>query len=280
MEVMNVQGTDISINANGITMCFDDFGKGQTPIIFIHGFPFDKSSWAPQMAFMRKTQRVIAYDIRGFGATTLGTAKPSMRTYADDLVKFMDNMGIPKAIVCGLSMGGYILFNAVQRYPERFKALILCDTQTIADTEEAKKKRQQTIELIKTDGLATFTEGVVKNVFCAESRIHKTEAIAKTKDIILSTPKETIIAGLTALAERPDMTASLKGIKIPTLIICGKEDSMTPTNQAEALHIAIKNSVLQIIEKAGHLSSLEQPDVFNRHLAGFVATLTENSRQL
>jgi 3-oxoadipate enol-lactonase len=274
MEVMNVQGTDIQINANGITMSFDDFGKGETPIIFVHGFPFDKSSWAPQMAFMKKTQRVIAYDIRGFGATPLGKTKPSMRVYADDLVKFMDNMGIHKAIVCGLSMGGYIVLNAVQRYPERFKALILSDTQSIADTKEAEKKRYQTIEQIKTDALAVFTEGVLKNVFCANSRAHKTEVIGKIKEVILSTPQETIIAALTALAERTDMTASLKDIPIPTLIICGKEDSMTPPNQAEALHFAIKNSSLHIIENAGHLSNLEQPDAFNKHLAGFIATLT------
>jgi 3-oxoadipate enol-lactonase len=273
MEVMNVQGNDIQINANNITISFDDFGKGETPIIFIHGFPFDKSSWSPQLAFMKKTQRVIAYDIRGFGATTLGKIKPSIRVFADDLIKFMDNMGIPKAIVCGLSMGGYIVLNAVQRYPERFSALILSDTQAIADTEDAKKKRYQTIEQIKTDGLAAFIEGVIKNVFCADSRIHHEELISKTKEIVLSTSIETIIVGLTALAERTDMTSSLKEIVVPTLIICGKEDSMTPPNQAEALHIAIKNSTLQIIEKAGHLSNLEQSDVFNKHLAGFVATL-------
>jgi 3-oxoadipate enol-lactonase len=274
MELMNVQGTDIQINANGITVSFDDFGKGQTPIIFIHGFPFDRTSWSPQMAFMRKTNRVIAYDIRGFGSTNLGTAKPSMRVYADDLVKFMDNMGIANAIVCGLSMGGYIVLNAVQRYPERFKALILCDTQAIADTDEAQKKRYQKIEQIKTDGLADFTEGTLKNVFCADSRVHRKDVIHDVKEVILLTHQDTIIAGLTALAERPDMTASLKDITIPTLIICGKEDSMTPPNQAEALHIAIKNSTLQIIENAGHLSNLEQSDVFNKHLAGFVATLT------
>jgi 3-oxoadipate enol-lactonase len=274
MEVMNVQGTDIQINANGITMSFDDFGKGETPIIFVHGFPFDKSSWAPQMAFMKRTQRVIAYDIRGFGATTLGTIKPSIRVFADDLVKFMDNMGIPKAVVCGLSMGGYIALNAVQRYPERFKALILSDTQAIADTEEAEKKRYQTIEQIKTDGLAVFTEGTLKNVFCADSRTHRKELIHQVKDVVLSTSPETIIATLTALAERADMTSSLKFITIPTLIICGKEDSMTPPNQAEALHIAIKNSRLHIIENAGHLSNLEQSAVFNTHLARFIATLS------
>lgn len=271
--LMNVQGNDIQINANGITMSFDDFGKGETPIIFVHGFPFDKSSWAPQMAFMKKTNRVIAYDIRGFGATTSGKPAASMRVYADDLVKFMDNMGISKAIVCGLSMGGYIVLNAVQRYPERFKALILSDTQSIADTEEARKKRYQTIEQIKTDGLAVFTEGVIKNVFCADSRMHRKEVIHSVKEVVLSTSPETIIAGLTALAERADMTSSLKDITIPTLIICGKEDAMTPPNQAEALHIAIKNSVLQIIENAGHLSNLEQSDAFNKHLAGFIATL-------
>ena len=113
------------IDIDGITISFDDFGKSDIPIIFIHGFPFDKSSWQPQITFFKHTHRVIAYDIRGFGASTAGTEKASISLFADDLVHFMDRMQIEKAIVCGLSMGGYILLNAVKRFPTRFEAIIL-----------------------------------------------------------------------------------------------------------------------------------------------------------
>ena len=129
------------ISVNGATICYDDFGTGALPVIFLHGFPFDKSSWQPQMEFLRNTYRVIALDIRGFGKSTSGNETKSMSLFADDLIKFMDGLEIDKAIVCGLSMGGFILLNAANRFPERFKALVLCDTQCIADSPEAKEKR-------------------------------------------------------------------------------------------------------------------------------------------
>ncbi|MBK5286416.1 MAG: alpha/beta hydrolase, partial [Bacteroidia bacterium] len=113
METMLTTGADININLNDITICYDDFGKGVIPILFIHGFPFDKSSWQPQMEFLKNTHRVIAYDIRGFGKSTAGDKKISISLFADDLIKLMDALELQKAIVCGLSMGGYILLNAV-----------------------------------------------------------------------------------------------------------------------------------------------------------------------
>jgi len=136
--IENVTGHDINIKLNGLTISYDDLGKGAVPIIFIHGFPFDKSSWQPQMEFFKKTNRVIAYDIRGFGKSSSGNEKESIRLFADDLIKFMDGLEITKAIVCGFSMGGYILLNAVCHYPKRFDAIILSDTQCIADSVETK----------------------------------------------------------------------------------------------------------------------------------------------
>lgn len=274
---MNVQGKNIQISANGITVCFDDFGRGQIPLIFIHGFPFDKSAWLPQLTALKSTHRVIAYDIRGFGATSAGKQKESIRLFADDLIKFLDQMGIPKAVVCGLSMGGYIVLNAVERYPDRFEALILSDTQAIADAPKVKEKRLETIEQIKKEGTTAFTEGFVQKVFCAESLENKKELVENVKKIMLSTPQQTIISTLTALAERPNMSDSLRKIEIPTLIICGKEDTVTPPTESEFLHIHIKNSVLQLIEKAGHLANLEQPDVFNKSITQFMSDIAPQS---
>ena len=128
MENVKSRGNDIFIEVNDIKVCYDDRGKGETPIIFIHGFPFDKFMWQPQLDLFGKNHRVIAYDIRGFGKSTLGSVQGSINLFADDLVSFMDGLKIGKAIVCGLSMGGYILLNAIIRYPQRFDAIILSDT--------------------------------------------------------------------------------------------------------------------------------------------------------
>ncbi len=110
---MKITGNDIDIHVNGVTLCYDDLGDGAVPILFIHGFPFDKSSWQPQVKFLKSKRRVIAYDIRGYGKSTEGNEKVSMDLFADDLVNFMDALRIEKAVVCGLSMGGYILLTAI-----------------------------------------------------------------------------------------------------------------------------------------------------------------------
>jgi 3-oxoadipate enol-lactonase len=260
-----------------ITISFDDFGKGEIPIIFIHGFPFDKSSWQPQIAFLKKTHRVIAYDIRGFGASISNGEPESIGLFSNDLIKFMDALAIKKAIVCGLSMGGYILLNAVHRFSDRFEAIILSDTQCIADTEAAKEKRSQAITQIEAEGLQGFTEGFIKNVFCQNSLENKQDLVETIKNVILKTSQRTVVGTLAALAQRSEMCASLNGITVPTLIICGKEDIVTPPIQAEFMFGKILNSRLQIIENAGHLSNLEQPDEFNKHLVDFISSIEKQA---
>jgi pimeloyl-ACP methyl ester carboxylesterase len=276
MKTLQTTGNGININVNDITICYDDFGEGITPVIFIHGFPFDKSSWQPQIKFLKKTHRVIAYDIRGFGKSTAGKEKQSISLFADDLVKFMDALEINKAIVCGLSMGGYILLNAVNRYPEKFKAIVLSDTQCIADTPEVKEKRSQTISHIMASGLKDFADGFIKNIFCQETLDTKKETVEKIKSIILSTSPVTVTGTLSALAQRWEMCSSLQEISVPTLILCGKEDKVTPLAQSEFLLQNITHATLHSIDNAGHMSNLEQPDEFNQHLAGFIKSCTNS----
>jgi pimeloyl-ACP methyl ester carboxylesterase len=275
---MQTTGSDINIRVNGITMCYDDLGRGDTPIIFIHGFPFDKSSWQPQMDYLKNTHRVIAYDIRGFGKSAAGDDKASIVLFADDLILFMDALQINKAIVCGLSMGGYILLNAANRYHERFEAIILSDTQCIADSDEAKEKRYKTIERIEAEGINDFASGFVKNAFCKETLETKPEVVEKIKNIILSTSAEAITGTLKALAERWETCSSLSNITVPALVLCGKEDALTPVKQSEYLAQNISGADLRTIDNAGHLSNLEQPDEFNKHLNNFIFSLKENDQ--
>jgi len=270
---MLINGKDITIHANGLNIRYDDLGVGGTPLLFIHGFPFDKSMWQPQLDFFKTGSRVIAYDIRGFGKTTVSMEEASMSLFADDLVEMMDVLEIPQVIACGLSMGGYILLDAVSRYPERFKAIILSDTQCIADSPEGKEKRYKTIELIKSVGLNNFADGFVKNIFCTESLENKKDLVEKIKQVILSTTSETVIASLMALAKRNERCTDLAKINVPALIVCGKEDKITPLAQSEFMHAHIADSVLAAIENAGHMSNLEQPENFNRHLADFISGL-------
>lgn len=270
---MIATGNDIEVKINDAEICYDDFGESIIPVIFIHGFPFNKSSWDPQMDFLKNKYRVIAYDIRGFGKSTSGDEEASINLFADDLIQMMDVLQIKKAIVCGLSMGGYILLNAINRYPERFHAIILSDTQCIGDSAEGKEKRYKTIKQIETNGLKEFAEGFVKNVFCRKSLENKKDVTEKIKNIILSTKPETVTGTLAALAQRQEKCFSLNEISVPALILCGKEDIVTPLVQSEFLHTHIKNSKFHSLDNAGHMANLEQPEEFNKLVNDFIVNL-------
>lgn len=267
---MTPKGKDILIKVNDIEICYDDLGTGNIPIIFIHGFPFDKSSWQPQLDELQKSFRVIAFDNRGYGKSTTDGSDFSMDLFADDLIKFMDGLQLKKAIACGLSMGGYILLNAIDRHPDRFQKLILADTQCTNDNAEAKEKRYKTIKQVEDGGLEEFTEGFLKNAFIKNSIEYVSPLVDDIRKVIMSTPVQTITSTLKALANREDTCRVLDNINIPTLILCGKEDMITPPAKSEFLHQGIKLSILQIIDNAGHLSNLEQPSTFNGNLKAFL----------
>lgn len=265
--------SDLLTELNNTSLSYSYAGEGVVPVIFLHGFPFDKSMWKEQIESLKDSCCVIAIDIRGFGKSKDEKTHLSIDLFAEDLVSFMDRRNIEKAIICGLSMGGFIALNATVRFPERFEALILCDTQCIADTPEVKEKRIETIEQIKHNGTDSFNEQFVKSVFHPNSLKNKTKLVESLRSVVFANSNRTITAGLTALAERSETCSFLGAISIPTLIICGRADEVTPLAQSEFMHEHIKDSVLKIIDNAGHVSNLEQPDEFNAHLLEFLTSL-------
>jgi 3-oxoadipate enol-lactonase len=267
------KGYNLSTTVNNFNLSYDDIGEGSIPIIFLHGYPFDKTMWEIQIDDLKSTNRLIACDIRGFGKSTDEKSSLSIDLFGDDLIAFMDQLNINKAIVCGLSMGGFITLNAYKRYPDRFEALILCDTQCIADTTDVKKKRYEIIDEIAVDGVMNFNEEFIRSVFHKDSLTDKKELVEKLRHVVFCNSQHIITMGLTALAERSETCSVLSKITIPTLIICGRQDVVTPLAQSEFMYTTIKGATLQVIEKAGHVSNLEQPDEFNKHLINFLTAL-------
>ena len=271
---MNLTETNVEIIVNNLTVSYTDDGPVEAPvIIFIHGFPLNKSMWNSQIDALKDECRVIAYDIRGYGDSDAGFEDFSMDLFANDLIAFMDKLEISKAILCGLSMGGYIALNAAVNYPARFEALILCDTQCIADSSKAKKNRLLTIENIKENGLEDFAHVSIKNLFAAGSLQTKDSEIAAVSKMILNTPKEIIYNSLNALANRNETCSKLPEIQIPVLILVGEEDEITPPEMAESMYKKINASQLSLIEHAAHLSNMENPFEFNYQIRKFISSI-------
>ena len=269
----------ILIEGNNVSYV-DEGQPGGIPIIFIHGFPFNKETWSNQLEVLKESYRVIAYDVRGYGNSETGNVLLSVPQFAGDLFSFMDALEIETVIVCGLSMGGYIALNAIHHQPERISALILCDTQCMADSEEAKKKRMDTIVTIQKNGLSTYAHDSVMKLFSETSLNDKPEEVSSIEQTILQTRSETIINTLRALAERKETCSSLHNISIPVLILVGEDDQITPPPAAQKMNSLITGSRLQVIKNAGHLSNLENPDSFNSHLQIFLTTIEQVSTHL
>jgi 3-oxoadipate enol-lactonase len=259
------------IQINGIEVSYLQEGIADAlPLIFIHGFPFNKLMWTNQLNVLKSTYRCIAYDVRGHGQSDAGDADFSIDLFADDLLAFLDALKIKKAVVCGLSMGGYITLNAIQKQPERFAALLLVDTQCGADTAEGKEKRMKTIAFIKKNGLQIYAEESLKNLFAPASFQSHKQQVQFIHQTILNTPAEVICRTLQALADRRDSCTYLPKIKVPVCVIVGSEDKITPPAGAQKMADAINKSKVVIINNAGHLTNLEAPEEFNNVALEFV----------
>lgn len=270
-KILRQSGNNINIKINNINFSYNDEGDVDAPVIFfIHGFPFNKFMWKIQMEKFKENYRVISYDVRGHGNTEIGNEEFSLELFVTDLIALMDTLNIKKTTLCGLSMGGYIALRAYEKFPNRFDALVLCDTHCIADSNEVKEKRMKTIESIKKNGILKFANETIKNLFAKESFINKKEEVASILEMMINTSRQSLNNTLIAFTKRKETCSKLLEINIPVLIMVGKEDKITPPEASEFLHKNIRNSSLRIIEHSGHLSSVENPTDFNKELKSFV----------
>ncbi|MBU1641768.1 alpha/beta fold hydrolase [bacterium] len=262
------------VRVNDIMVGYSDEGAHGAPaVIFVHGFPFNRSMWKSQMEALSEGWRVVACDIRGHGESDIGERPYSIGLFAEDLIGLMDVLKIEKAVLCGLSMGGYIALNAVLSHPERFDALVLSDTQCAADSPEGKEKRSDAIEAIRKNGVEWYADTSLKNFFTPGSLKIEGAEIAAVREMIAATAEETLVRTLHALREREESCSRLQEIAVPVLVLVGEEDSITPPEAARLMQEKIEGSHLSVIAKAGHLSNMENPGSFNKELKNFADTL-------
>jgi len=257
---------------NDVELAYADNGYGQ-PIVFLHAFPLNQNMWKDQVTDLNPSYRVITFDWRGFGESSLGRAKPSISVFADDLAKLLDHLEIEDVTICGLSMGGYAAFAFFRQYPNRVKALILCDTKAGSDTEEIKQGRYETAKTIHKKGISVLVDTMVPRLLgetTIKSRPQITECI---REMIKTAQPEGVAQALTAMAERKDSSDLLPQITCPTMIIVGDEDKLTPPSEADKMSRAIGSSQLAVIRNAGHLPNIEQPVIFDRIVDDFMSRL-------
>jgi 3-oxoadipate enol-lactonase len=243
-------------------------------LLLVHGFPFSSAMWRPQLESLPLGWRVVAPDLRGFGASpAAGTDVLTMDAMADDLAALLDELGVRTAVFCGLSMGGYIAFAMLRRHAARLRALVLCDTRPGADTDEARRGRLEGAALVTAQGTAPLIDSLLPKLLSAETRRDRPEVEQEVREMMQAQPAETVAAALRGMAARPDSTPLLRSIVVPTRIIVGAADQITPVGEAQLMARAIPGALLEVIPDAGHMPNLENQDAFDRVLDGFLLTL-------
>jgi 3-oxoadipate enol-lactonase len=256
---------------DGLDIGYNDVGSG-VPVVFIHGFPHNRSLWAPQVNALVDHARCVALDLRGFGESSQ-RGPYSMDQYADDVAALMRSLRIDRAIIAGASMGGYIAFALWRRHPSLVRALVLSGTRSGADTDDVRAKRDDMIQLARSKGSSAVADAMIGNMVGATTREKYLGTIDAVYAMLAFAPVEGVVGALEALKTRPDSTPTLATIDVPTMIVVGDEDAITPPSEAEAMHAAIPSSRLEVLAGAGHLSNLERPAAFNHVVSEFLASV-------
>lgn len=257
---------------NGLEMAYADEGQGEV-ILLVHGFPFDHTQWAPQIAAFSGNYRIIAPDLRGHGQSQAPPGPYPMDLFAEDLAALRKHLGVEKVILGGLSMGGYIAFAFSRKYPERVRALILADTRPQADTPEGAKGREDAARAVEKEGTAGAIERLLPKLLTKQSLESRPEIAAQVQTMMERCSPQGWAAAQRGMAQRPDSTPLLSQISVPTLILVGEEDLLTPPEDSRKMHSLIPGSRLEIIPGAAHVTTLEQPQAFNRILSSFLESL-------
>ncbi|WP_407555835.1 alpha/beta hydrolase [Streptomyces sp. Pv4-95] len=260
-------------------MGYDDRGSG-VPLVLLHGHPFDRTMWAPQLAAFGGAGappgvRVIAPDLRGYGASTVVPGVTPLETFARDTAALLDDLGLAgeRVVLGGLSMGGQIAMEFARLFPGRLRGLLLADTFAQAETAAGKDARNAAADRLLREGLAGYTAEVLDRMIAPYTVTGRPEIAAHVRRMMLGAPPEGAAAALRGRAERPDYTATLSRLPVPALVVVGRDDTYTPVADAEFLHRTLPDATLAVIEDAAHLPNLEQSARFDDALRAFLARL-------
>ncbi|MFF4980644.1 alpha/beta fold hydrolase [Streptomyces sp. NPDC001046] len=238
------------------------------PLVLVHGHPFDRSMWSPQIEAFSPGRRVVAPDLRGYGASPAGPPLTDFSAFARDIEALLDELAVDSCVLAGLSMGGQIVLDCYRLFPERLRGLVLADTSPAAETPQGVRARDAMADRLLAEGLGGYADEVLERMVApyASARVK-----AHVHAMMTGTSPQGAAAALRARARRRDHTALLPRVRVPALVVVGADDTYTPVSGARALHAALPDSTLHVVEGAAHLPNLERPEEFDRGLAAFLA---------
>jgi pimeloyl-ACP methyl ester carboxylesterase len=236
--------------------------QGTGPVaLFIHGFPLDSTMWIEQLDALSDIRRCVAVDLRGFGRSSPVTGDPlTMEQLADDMAAVLDLVSVEQADVVGFSMGGYVALAFAERYPQRMRSLALIDTRSGADSAEGKTGRDAMAERLMQEGRDTIAETMQAGLLGPTAPI---KVKARVRSMVERCPYETIVGALGGMRDREDRTAILGSVDVPTAVMVGEQDAVTPPPESEMMAEQLPNATLTVIPDSGHMSPIEQPLAVN-----------------
>ena len=241
------------------------------PVVLLHAFPLSSAMWATQLEELSRAARIIAPDLPGFGRSPRQAA-PEISGMAQQVAELLDALAIPEPVtVAGVSMGGYVALEFLRQFPRRVRGLALVSTRAVPDTAEGRQQRFKTAERVRTDGLAALAKAMLPKLLGRTTLASGPDVVDRVTQLILANSPAGVADALVAMADRRDSTDLLAGIRVPTLVVAGEEDTFIPAGESQALAAAIPGAQCVVIPQAGHLVPLEQPRLFGQHLLGFLS---------
>ena len=255
----------------GTPISYDDVGSGNA-VLFIHGHPFNRTMWAPQLQSLRWKYRTIAPDLRGYGQSSRGSKTVNtLETMARDLVGLLDHLQVARACVVGLSMGGQIAMEFARAFPDRTAAAVFAATFPQAETPEGIAQRNRMADRLLAEGMALAGSEMLSKLIGPTSLKRQPSIASAVYRMMCTTDPAGAAAALRGRALRRDYRESLAQIKVPCLIVLGTDDAYSTIDEAKTMHAAIPDSRLEVFPNIGHMPNLEDEDRFNRHLHELLA---------
>jgi pimeloyl-ACP methyl ester carboxylesterase len=255
---------------SGDAEIFYDVAGSGPPVVLLHPFPVNHEFWLPLSGLLSSRYSLVMPDLRGHGDSGIGEGPATMQKHAADISRVMTAVGVDRAPLVGVSIGGYTIFEFWQRFHDRVNALVLCNTKAAGETGDARNARLESAHDVLERGTEPFFEDMLQKVLGETTRRSRPDLVEGALRMMRKMSAEDVAGVQRGMAEREDSVSVLKTLKVPTLIITGDEDKITGVPEAEVMKQNIPGSQMRVVPKAGHYSPWEQPEEVGRLLRQFL----------